>query len=174
MTEQWRGIVGWDRRYEVSDLGRVRSKDMCCGARNNTTMLRKGRILKPVCKQGRYLAVTLADGLTREQHLINVLVLNTFVGPKPSGFVARHLDGDMTNNILNNLRWGTHQENADDRVAHGRSGRGEAHPLSKLTEAQVLEIRAATNISYRELGSRYGTSADYVETIRSRRVWKHI
>lgn len=29
-----------------------------------------------------------------------------------------HLDGDPTNNHLDNLRWGTHQENVDDMTRH--------------------------------------------------------
>lgn len=41
------------------------------------------------------------------------------------------------------LRLGTHADNMGAMATRGRSKRGETHPISKLTEADVLAIRAA-------------------------------
>jgi len=48
--------------------------------------------------------------------------LETSVGPCPEGHVTRHLNGDPTDNRLENLRWGTRSENQRDSVKHGTTG----------------------------------------------------
>jgi hypothetical protein len=60
---------------------------------------------------------------------VHRLVLEAFVGPCPEGMECRHLDGDPANNRLENLRWGTHRENAADQVRHGTAAwlRPECH-----------------------------------------------
>src|SRR5262249_12287511 len=39
-----------------------------------------------------------------------------FVGPRPEGFLGLHFDDDAENDSLGNLRWGTAEDNASDRV----------------------------------------------------------
>ena len=51
--------------------------------------------------------------------LVHRLVLEAFVGPRPEGMVARHLNGDPGDNRLENLAWGTQSENNYDKVRHG-------------------------------------------------------
>jgi hypothetical protein len=55
--------------------------------------------------------------------------------------VVRHLDGNKLNNALENLAWGTPQENSRDMVGHGTSTRGERNHKAILTKKQVLKIR---------------------------------
>lgn len=55
----------------------------------------------------------------------HVLVLLAFVGPRPAGAQARHIDGNPANNALENLAWGTPQGNQLDRRRHGTDPRGE-------------------------------------------------
>lgn len=43
------------------------------------------------------------------------LILTTFDRPPKEGEVARHLDDDEFNNRFENLEWGSHQDNADDK-----------------------------------------------------------
>lgn len=173
MTERWLPVVGWEHRYEVSDMGRVRSYDMLCGARGNALALRNGRMLVQVPKQGRYLAVTFAEGARREQWLVHIVVLTTFVGPCPEGMQALHRDGDKGNNALSNLRWGTPKENAEDRIAHGNSGKGEKHPRAKLSETEAQYIRWSKEAP-KELAVRFNITPDHVSAIRAGKTWKHL
>ena len=67
-----------------------------------------------------YEVVRLYDGTGSFQDwLVHVLVLSTFVGPRPDGMEVRHLDGNSLNNSLENLAWGTHKENTQDAFVHG-------------------------------------------------------
>jgi hypothetical protein len=102
-TERWRFVKDSEKRYAVSDWGRVRES------------LGRGkiRLMEPHFDVANGLRVYLKGvGEKRVSHL----VLEAFVGPRPPCYVARHLDDNPKNNRLDNLRWGTHQENHQDRV----------------------------------------------------------
>lgn len=90
----------------------------------------------------RYRYVNLQrDGKLTMQR-VSRLVLSAFIGPCPLGMEARHFpDRDRDNNRLENLSWGSRQENQADRVVHGTSNRGERSYRTKLTEKLVRVIR---------------------------------
>lgn len=103
--ERWLPVVGYEGRYEVSDLGQVRRVG--------------GRLLKPGRVRGHRHVSLCGDGKPRSVRL-HLLVLEAFVGPRSAGLEARHLDDDGDNNRLDNLCWGTRRENMLDRVRNGR------------------------------------------------------
>lgn len=161
-------VKDWPK-YEVSDLGRVRRLDgMDCKNRYFVP----GRILKPVPVQSGVsrdympLFVSFSDGEKRRKDFkVAHLVLNTFKGPPPSKEqnCCRHLDDNQDNNKLSNLCWGTHKQNAADRVRNGLTGRLEKHKGSELTMFLARQIRAQYKKSSRSanariLGEKYGIS----------------
>lgn len=118
-TEYWKPVVGYEGLYEVSNQGRARSLARCVHTKTGVRQW-KGRVLKPRIGSGGYALVSLYD---RERVLhvrVHVLVLETFVGPRPAkNYDCCHNDGNVTNNALNNLRWDTRKENHADLVRHG-------------------------------------------------------
>ena len=117
MKALWLPVSGWDY-YEVSSLGQVRSTDRVVPAKNGSTAVRRGKVLSPATHRG-YLAVRLRNASRDRTVKVHTLVLEAFVGPKPDGLEARHLNGNSTDNRADNLVWGTRSENNLDRVAHG-------------------------------------------------------
>lgn len=113
--ESWLPIAGYEGRYEVSNLGRVRSLDR---VRSHGRRW-KGRILKPNTTPGGYLIVNLYLDNAMRSHTVHRLVLTAFVGPASEGHEALHRDGDPLNNALGNLSWGTRSENTQDQIRHG-------------------------------------------------------
>jgi hypothetical protein len=74
---------------------------------------------------------------------------------------------------------GTRTDNMQDMLAKGRGRKplGSEHGRSKLTEAQVLEmrfLRESENLTYVELSRRFGVSFSMVQQIINRKAWKHI
>lgn len=69
---------------------------------------------------------------------------------------------------------GTAAENIRDMFAKGRNRHvvGEAHHKSKLTLADVLDIRSS-NDSQRALARRYGVSKTAIRDILRRKNWRH-
>jgi hypothetical protein len=132
--EQWRPVPGFEGKYEVSDLGRVKSLRWT-----------PPRILRPGPSNYGHLSVALGQRNTR---MIHQLVLLAFVGPRPPGQEARHLDGDPANNRLDNLCWGTRGDNIRDAVRHGTwesdkraAGRRSTANLAGLVRARAAQTR---------------------------------
>jgi hypothetical protein len=115
MDEIWKPIKGYEGLYEVSNLGRVKS-------------LPKGqykyeRFIKPyVNPKNGYCYASLRKGNRHIGKRIHALVMNAFCPvDKKYGYDARytidHLDGDRTNNRLDNLEWCSQAENTRRALA---------------------------------------------------------
>jgi len=117
-------------------------------------------------------AVTIRNRVFR----ISILVCLAFHGPKPSPLhQVRHLDNDPSNNHKDNLAWGTPEQQMEDRRA-ARTLAGERSGRAKLTDAQVLEIRAhaAGGSPYTEIGKLFGVHANVARQIHLRKLWGHL
>lgn len=178
-VERWLPVVGWESYYLVSDLGRVRSLP-----RPTASGRHVGRILKPQ-KKGPpgylYPGLTLSGGGVKLQVKVHRLVLQAFIGPAPEGMNdGRHLDGEPFNCALTNLAWGTHAQNGQDMIGHGRAkgpGDGSRHPQAKLTEDIVIRARieyAAGGITERVLAARYDVNVGTIHHMLKRDTWDHV
>jgi hypothetical protein len=75
------------------------------------------------------------------------------------------------------LRWGTHQENTEDRVRRNRGVNGERVNTAKLTAEEVIEIRqlfADGGITQLELARGFGVAESTMGQIIHRKSWKHL
>ncbi len=72
---------------------------------------------------------------------------------------------------------GTQADNVHDMQAKGRTGysgsRGSKHPMAKLTESDVVAIRADKR-SQTAIAADYGVSQSAIHLIKSRKEWKHV
>ena len=73
------------------------------------------------------------------------------------------------------LRLGTQAENIADMDRKGRRNpsRGSQHGQTRLTEAQVLEIRNDTR-TCREIAADYPIGRPGVQAIKAGRTWRHL
>lgn len=120
MTENWKDIPGFEGRYQVSDLGRVRSlprRVRLVAHGIETSRLATGKLLRPGPTRSGHLTVAVGRGNSR---LVHQLVLEAFVGPRPEGMEVLHLNHQPTDNRLANLRYGTRSENLRMDYAAGR------------------------------------------------------
>jgi len=96
-------------------------------------------------------------------------------GPIPAGKEVCH-KCDVPS-CLNpaHLFLGTRQDNMNDMKAKGRTKffRGADHPESKLTEAQVREIRRSS-LGAIKTARAYGVSKSLIGAIRRREAWRHL
>ena len=181
--ELWKALPGYEGLYEVSDQGRVRSLE-----RFDTygTGRRVPERILSISNGGgnsktgyHYAQVALTRNGVRASKLLHRLVLAAFVGPPPEDHQTCHKNGNRFDNRLENLRYGTAQDNANDRIRHGnnvspRSRQGEDHPLSKLTDADVRAIRAWP---WRKPGLRAQwphLASATIYHVRAGRSWKHV
>lgn len=175
MDEIWKPVVGFEGKYEVSDLGRVRSLDRVIehtDKRKGTRVRRrfKGKMLRPGIASHGYPTVNICG----KSWCTNVLVLTTFIGPAPEGEECCHEDGTRTNSVLLNLRWGTRGSNVADMAKHGTKTVGTKFSSAKLTDETAREIRRLKGIHPQsELARMFNVSPAAVQAVHDGRTWKH-
>lgn len=172
MQEIWLPVVGYEGLYEVSNMGRVKSM----GRTTRTGQVFPPRMLVCSIDRGgagyRFTRLSL-DGVVKKVN-VHVLVLEAFVGPRPSpGHEACHDDGDKTNAALSNLRWDTATSNQADRWRHGTEGAGEKSPVAILSEEVVRWIRESPQSSLK-LAPLLGVASSTIRAVRLRTNWGHI
>lgn len=96
------------------------------------------------------------------------------IGPIPDGLHVRHSCDNPP--CQNPKHWllGTSADNHADMVERRRSTFGERNPNAKLTEAQVLQIRAEYAVrseTHDQIAERYGVCRPVITGILNRRSW---
>lgn len=113
VCEEWKPVKGYESRYEVSNMGRVRNHD--------------GHILKPIERRG-YLCLNFCVNGVRKDMKIHRLVAEAFIlNPEELPFI-NHKDENKHNNRADNLEWCTAKYNSNygtrnQRVSISKTGK---------------------------------------------------
>lgn len=109
-NEEWRNVEGFENRYMVSNIGRVKTKDFTYTLYGKI-QTKHEHILKTIIRKDGYCKVNL--GGYRNQKTLNLhrLVATAFI-PNPQNLPCiNHKDENPTNNIVENLEWCTYKYN---------------------------------------------------------------
>lgn len=112
MEELWKDIQGYEGKYQVSNLGNVKSllKD------------RNGKIMKPRAnKRGYYQVYLYSDSKTRKMYLVHRLVAQTFIENPENLPLVNHKDENKSNNCVSNLEWCSYEYNNNYGTRNERS-----------------------------------------------------
>ena len=142
-VEIWKDIPGYEKCYQVSNFGQVRSLDRIVLVQNRKERLLKGHILAPA--QGRtspYFQVQLSTRNNTRHFLIHRLVASAFLPDWNSALEVNHKDGNKLNNRADNLEMCTRKENYRHAIEQNlKRDYGENHAHAKLTNEEACQIR---------------------------------
>ncbi len=100
-----------------------------------------------------------------------------FVGPIPKGLDVLHrCDTPACINPVH-LFLGTDLDNSNDKIAKGRHYHGERHASTKLTDADIREIRrryAVDDVSQQDLADEFPVSRSAIGYIVRHKKWRHV
>lgn len=184
MEEIWKSIPNSNGKYEASSLGNIRSVGRY--VKNNIhggKRFCKPIILSQKTKSNGYKEVCLYFEAQKGKSMyVHRLVIESFLGEIPRGLQVNHIDGDKSNNRLDNLEIVTNRENSlHSYHILGNPApvcRGQYHPNTKLTDEDVIRIRK--NYKKGESNSSlYEEYSDKVSLSSFRKIlygatWKHL
>lgn len=159
MDEVWKPVRGFEKMYEVSSAGRVRSVDRWITYKDGRVGRFPGRLLSAGRGVEGYCHVS-TTGLRRA--LVHRLVAEAFL-PQPIGCdVVNHLNGDKRDNRAENLEWGTYQSNNRHARDTGlQQQHGENNNLTKYGNqlvAAARRVHSRYSCSYSELAMLFDIS----------------
>lgn len=168
MTEIWKDIEGYEGRYQVSNLGQVKSLSRLVNTRGGQRRMKES-ILRPIRTKAGYCVVNFVWP-KRTQFLVHRLVAKAHCDRlRPDQEHINHKDFNKANNSADNLEWCNPQENIIHSCIGDRNGR---IILDKQTgifyysvseAAEAINWRFAVSTLQRRLKAnrRTGTSLRY-------------
>lgn len=174
VAETWKTIEGWEGKYEISDLGRVRAvgREGRWGFRS----VNPPEILNSANKDG-YRRVTLVAKDSRYTVGVHILVATAFLGPKPEPWSqVNHVNFNPSDNRAENLEWCTAAENIQHSIAANRQSKGTDLPQTKMTPELVLELRTryARGESFSELAESTKLARATIRCAVTGKTWAHL
>ena len=114
MKEIWKDIKGYEGRYQISNLGNVKSLSYTKETYQRgykQVMMYKEKLLKP--NNETYKMVALSKNGTTTHKLVHRLVAEAFI-PNPNSYsYVNHKDENKHNNCADNLEWCTAKYNTN-------------------------------------------------------------
>lgn len=139
MTEMWKNVVGYEGIYEVSNLGKIRTKE---GKQTKTKRhgIRtwKQRELKQKTDKNGYKRVGLWKDGKEKTHLVHRIVAEVFLEKIPEKEIINHKNGNPNDNRVENIEWCNYRENLEH--AYDNRLNEEAHPII-LFNIKTKEIK---------------------------------
>ena len=140
MTEVWKDIKGFEGRYQVSNLGQVRSIDVKVG---NRFFIR--RILVPIKNSQGYMIVNLS----RKAHKVHRLVAIAFLDNPNNYRCVNHKDENKANNRVDNLEWCSYKYNNNYGTRNARISQNNGRKIAQysLDGVKIREWRSASEVA---------------------------
>lgn len=122
--EEWKEVLGYDHLYEISNMGRVRTRYV-----KGKGYMKDYIFLEPLDNGNGYLRFNWKINGRQRTVYLHKLVAELFVDNPRHLTEINHLDENKYNNCANNLCWCTHKENCQYGTRNIRTAEKNARPV---------------------------------------------
>ena len=165
IPEVWKDIEGYEGRYQVSNIGRVKSLERTASIKNGKRTVPE-RILRPKAERTGYLRINLYDSSGKmKSFFIHRLVCEAFHENPKNKPEVNHINENKLDNRACNLEWVTAKENSNHGTRNARIGKAniknKSKPVGQYTTAgKLIKVWQSTNEVERQLGFSHGHVSD--------------
>lgn len=155
-NEIWKDCVGYEGKYQVSNLGNVRS------IANNKGTYQERLLRQRQTTTSDYLYVNFTVKDVTKHHSVHRLVAKAFIANPSNKATVNHIDGNKLNNNVCNLEWNTYSENLKHAHANGL----------KIASRSALGRKLGSSskylyVAYDQSRDRFGASVKIIGTRKS-------
>lgn len=153
MKETWKYIDGFNKQYQISNLGNVRSVERKIIYSDGRTYYYKPKILKSwMCKSG-YLEIKLKN----KHYMPHRLVAQAFIPNPENKREVNHKNGIKTDNRATNLNWCSPKENMKHAIENKLFDPTRREKWKKIKCIELNKVYDGSMIAAKELGIRVGS-----------------
>lgn len=166
MLEEWKDIKDYKGKYQISNLGRIKSLRRKVVQSNSYEYVIKEKILKQSKNTNGYLSITLNNN-GKKRFSVHRLVGTHFLNNPENKEQINHINGVKTDNRIGNLEWVTKSEN---QIHAYKSGL--AFVKKKFSKKDAINIRLEykkSKTTYNKLAKKYNTSRKTIFNIIKKR-----
>ena len=190
--EVWRDILTYEKSYQVSNFGRIRTKTRKVSRmiRGMCQQVTKKALVKLIHNDSKgYPTVQLSKDGKKITQRVHRLVAEHFL-PKPTlklveackhhGEVyVNHKDGDKNNPNVNNIEWCNQTYNCEVAVTsviiNKLSGENSTHAkLNAVTVLKIVEDYNSGGVSQQQLADKYGVKQITISNILTGYSWSTV
>lgn len=176
MQEIWKDVIGFENYYEVSNLGKVRSKPRLIKHRNGNLYIKKPTILKPSIDDG-YLKSCFCVNKKLKSFAFHRVVAEAFLDKK-DGLEVNHINGNKSDNRVENLEYVTRSQNLKHAVETGllKVTRGSERVHSKTDEATILKMLnlRSCGVQRKDILKQLNLSIHTYKDVLRGKTWRHV
>lgn len=129
MKERFKWIIGFNGLYKVSNLGRIYSVKR----HDRLNRLKGGKFIKIRKNHNGYCIVSLNKDGAQHTFLLHRLVAQAFLNNPHKKAEVDHINGDKSDNSVDNLRWCSRIENINNPITYSKmSDNAKKNPVSGI------------------------------------------
>jgi len=138
--EEWKSVTGYETKYQVSDLGRIKTFNY---------KARPFIMVQEYLKKG-YCRISLSKNNKKKRILVHVLVCQEFKNHKNHNYkikVVDHIDNNPKNNVLSNLQIISNRQNIIKDMPNPKTGENNIRIMKKK-----FQVRFSINKKVKHFG----------------------
>ena len=153
--EAWRDIDGYKGLYQVSNMGRIRSLDRIIKIASSnkygpfeSKKMERGQVMKTKINYYGGATIVVSKEKRRINLRVDILVAKAFLDNPHNIVDVRHIDGNLLNNKLNNLKWDKNIKGLDGEIWRDIKGYEGIYQVSDLGRVKSLSRRLRNSATY--------------------------